>query len=387
MAAKKIEDIQVLRGLAIVMVLTTHLSLSATLWGYLPVHLTKPLYSGVELFFIISGYVVTLSLMHSGYRPISFMVRRMARLWPPMLAFLAFSFVVNQAIAHFAPPFAVQLLALPTEDFVRQAVQILIGTFINDTAHPGYTNGAMWSLSVEFQFYAAMAILCALGLICRLRGDALAKLIGIAAVVTCGATFLGRLQSQIGVPPIFGPYLSTFNFDFMAAGVLLAFLPDRVRLHASRFGWRTSCILLVIPLVILSLCNSSLVTPKYNSQVGIGFLACILFFTALITIAATDSLHWHHRIKSVLLAIGERSYTIYLIHFPCMALAWLMIYTVNPIWAARPLIYGVLQATVTILLLTPLTWAMYRWIEKPSQHLGARIINGWRRREAVQQSL
>jgi peptidoglycan/LPS O-acetylase OafA/YrhL len=381
LATKKIVDVQVLRGLAIVMVLTVHLSLSATILGYFHSRLTDPFYSGVDLFFVISGYVVTCSLMRSGAGPISFMVRRMSRLWPPMLVFLLFSLVANEIVIHVAPPFAVQILGMPFGHFVAQSIQILSGTFINEAVHPGYTNAAMWSLSVEFQFYATVAVLCGLGLLCGLRDSAIFKLLGAAAVLIYVMSFINRIEFQVDAAPTFSLYPTSFSFDFMVAGVLLALLPERVTERFGRYGWRTSCALIVIPIIILALSNSPLdAAPKHNTQAGFGFIVCTLCFAALVGVAAKGRLHWPHRLQSVLLAIGERSYTIYLIHFPCMALAWLAIYKVNPIWAARPLIFGLLQAAMTILLLTPLTWAMYRWVEKPSENLGAFIIDGWRRR-------
>ena len=136
-AAAKIDDIQILRGVAITMVLICHLSFSSTLLLALPVHLTLPFYVGVELFFVISGFVVTRSLIRGNYEPVSFLIRRCFRLYPPILAFLAISGAVNMIIRIGGwPPYAFDHLSVPFSSFARQAGAIFGGYLINfRTAH------------------------------------------------------------------------------------------------------------------------------------------------------------------------------------------------------------------------------------------------------------
>jgi peptidoglycan/LPS O-acetylase OafA/YrhL len=49
-------------------------------------------------------------------------------------------------------------LSVPFSSFATQAGAILGGYLINQQDGASYMNGAMWSLSVEFQFYAAFAV-------------------------------------------------------------------------------------------------------------------------------------------------------------------------------------------------------------------------------------
>src|SRR5882724_1368131 len=85
----KLSEIQVLRAVAIVMVLVHHFSLIWTLIEPFP-RLTSPFYAGVELFFVISGFVVTRSIFEgSGSTAFQFVIRRVFRLYPAIFFFLA----------------------------------------------------------------------------------------------------------------------------------------------------------------------------------------------------------------------------------------------------------------------------------------------------------
>ena len=94
---KRFQDIQILRALASSMVILQHLSLTSTLFAKLPGLLTMPFYLGVELFFVISGYVVTRSLFSRDSHAVAFLVRRFYRLTPAIMVFLLFSLVVFTA--------------------------------------------------------------------------------------------------------------------------------------------------------------------------------------------------------------------------------------------------------------------------------------------------
>lgn len=159
----KLKDIQALRGVAIAMVLLQHLSLLPTLGSSLTLPVYMPSYSGVELFFVISGFVVTRSILFGGGGAGDFLLRRALRLYPAIFAFLVLSFGINMWNGWLTVPnsFAPALIAAPGE-FWRQGAAIVSGALINYSMLTGrpaiYLNGAMWSLSVEFQFYAAGAI-------------------------------------------------------------------------------------------------------------------------------------------------------------------------------------------------------------------------------------
>jgi peptidoglycan/LPS O-acetylase OafA/YrhL len=162
----------------------------------LPFHLTNPFYAGVELFFVISGYVVTRSLRRGHYQALEFLIRRVFRLYPPILVFILTTAIMNTAIRVIGyPKYALQALSVPFKDFAYQGWAILGGYLINLKVPASYMNSAMWSLSVEFQFYAFLATI-ALGL-GWLRLDT--RLKDICVVTTAMAVLVIGLSARVGM--------------------------------------------------------------------------------------------------------------------------------------------------------------------------------------------
>jgi peptidoglycan/LPS O-acetylase OafA/YrhL len=387
-AAHKIDDIQILRGVAITMVLIAHLSFSSTLFSALPVRLTMPFYSGVELFFVISGFVVTRSLIRGNYEPVGFLIRRGFRLYPPILAFIAFSGAVNAIVREAGwPPYAADNLCVPLSRYAEQATAILGGCLINLGTGVSYMNGAMWSLSVEFQFYAAIAIVAIAALALR----ASPRVTGYAVVVCAAAIYAvcaySRILLTLGARPDHGMYLLSWKFDYMALGVLLAYVPESALGRTMRYGRVLSIGFLLIPMVILSLCRSPLDAtasdPDYLE--GAGMLLTALCYLALVMLAVGGNVSraLPGAVSKLLFMVGERSYTIYLLHFPVMVVAWVMIVAVHAAWAENAGAYAIAQVVATLAVLIPVTELVYRHLELRSIEIGATVVARWRRRSTV----
>ncbi len=383
-AAHKIDDIQILRGIAITMVLTCHLSFSATLLSALPIRLTNPFYAGVELFFVISGFVVTRSLIRGNYEPGSFLIRRGFRLYPPILAFLAFSGIVNASIRLSGwPPFAVDFFCVPLSRFTEQAAAILGGYLINDVGLPYYMNGAMWSLSVEFQFYAVAAAITVVALALRASPRVTGYAVVICAAVTYAACAYSRLLLTLGARPDHGMYLLSWKFDYMAIGVLLAYVPESAIGKTMRYGRALAIGCLLIPIAILALCPSPLAAtapgPDYLN--GIGMLLAAPCYLALVMLAVGGNVAraLPRAVNKLLFLVGERSYTIYLLHFPAMVVAWVLIVAIHAAWAENAWTYAVVQVVVTLVVLVPTTEAVYQLLELRSIEAGAVVVSAWRR--------
>lgn len=108
-------------------------------------------YLGVHLFFVISGFVILLTLEKT-QDPIVFLLRRAIRLWPALLLFGTATFLI---VGAFGPPslrvgwweYVFSLMILPP-----QHVALLLGE-----RSWQWLDGAYWSLFVEVKFYVIAA--------------------------------------------------------------------------------------------------------------------------------------------------------------------------------------------------------------------------------------
>jgi peptidoglycan/LPS O-acetylase OafA/YrhL len=111
---------------------------------------------GVEIFFVVSGFVIPFAMYRAGYRlpndAIQFVTRRLVRLDPPYFVASAFAALLSYA-------------AWKTPGFRGPEPTISWGATL---AHVGYLNGILglpwyngvcWTLGIEFQFYLIAAIL------------------------------------------------------------------------------------------------------------------------------------------------------------------------------------------------------------------------------------
>ena len=365
--------LQQLRGVAILLVLWTHLSLSAQLLRDSGIGLTDPGYAGVDLFFVISGYVVVRSLRAHGWSLAYFGSRRALRLYPPLLGFFALSLpAVLLANAYPEGHFVRALFGAPPEVFGRQALGILTGTF--QFLLPAiYVNSAMWSLSIEFEFYAALALLIAL---CG-RGRIGAILPGVAAAALAMALLI-RLSLLFGAdlpPAVF--MMLYWKFDFLLPGVLLAMLPPAALSPlGARWGWLAGgCI--GAGLLVLACSQSRLIDPVTpNLRDGLATPLALLLFSIAIGVAARlpagFAAGWP-RLRRALILLGDRSYTIYLLHFPCLALLWLALFAWAPVAVFEPWPYAIAQAVLGLALTLLATEILFRLVERPAIALGARL--------------
>jgi peptidoglycan/LPS O-acetylase OafA/YrhL len=388
---RKIDDIQILRGVAILMVLTCHLSFSSQFLLALPFPVSNPFFAGVELFFVISGYVVTKSLMNGGFGPAPFLVRRIFRLYPPILVFLLLCLLINTFILIGpVPKFAFDLFGMKFPDFAGAAWAVLSGTLINYRGSSGYMNGAMWSLSVEFQFYAVTFGICLYAAVFQNSGRIASRLFLLLAAAVYLIGVHGRILRMTGSFPNFGAYIVNGRFDFMALGVLLAYCPDRFLTGLRRHGKPISIATVFAPIIVFALCRPVMSIPiGPDSLDGFGMLFAGLCYFLLVAVAAGEraSIGLSPRERHVLLWIGERSYTIYLLHFPCMVLQWLAMYYFMPILLANAWLYAASQIAVVALFLIPLTELTYRHIELPAIALGSGLIRKWRSRHLLPASV
>jgi peptidoglycan/LPS O-acetylase OafA/YrhL len=373
---RKVGDIQVLRAVAIIMVLTQHLSLSSTLWGLFEVKLSKPFWVGVELFFVISGLVVTKTVLEQPLAPFSFLYRRIFRLIPAMLLFIGVSGILYALGTTFpSGTWANQYLVVTPSHFIDEMLSVLGGYYINIPGQKIYANGPMWSLSVEFQFYAAFAAVIAV--LCLLRvTNTSARSVFLAGGL---ALYLAVLVQRIGIltghdlleNPVIA-YIRTWRMDFMLLGVIVATLP----LRPFRIGAALSPFLLLLPLFLVGLSEDVLSTGPKTMLYGFATPVMGISFAALLYLARSDSA-FRGKESPVYYALnwlGDRSYSLYLLHLPVMGFVWMLFFWFAP-WVYNGVVtYGVAQAVMVVPLAIFAAHLSFEYVERPAQNFGKQLL-------------
>ena len=145
-----VENIQALRGIAALMVVWTHFQVTVPVpphgW-YMPFIRTGIGASGVDLFFVISGYVISLAACKRHHHPIDFLLARIARICPLYWIFVT-AFVVGKA--------AVGNGMLPLGAIWNGYFFIPIFSWGDYQLPPGMLG---WTLSFEMWFYLCFGFL------------------------------------------------------------------------------------------------------------------------------------------------------------------------------------------------------------------------------------
>jgi len=139
-----------LRFIAALMVAVFHLS-----WLQSGSSLSFPAgWVGVEIFFVISGMVIMQSAEHSS--PVSFLERRVARLYPAAIVCAIINVIVLRMLGHFA--LDEQLEVTWTLGSLLRSVLLLKGPFVV---------GSLWTIPVELAFYAGIFVAIVTGKIAQ----------------------------------------------------------------------------------------------------------------------------------------------------------------------------------------------------------------------------
>jgi len=150
------------RALAILAVVAYHYTIRWSAPADVPPHIRGPSpfvgflpfeygWMGVELFFVISGFVILMTLKRSR-GPLEFAWRRFARLWPTLIVAAALTAL---AVDFLGPPdWRVSLIDYAASLIVANPRLL---AFVGVYAH--WVDGAYWSLWVELRFYVLVAAL------------------------------------------------------------------------------------------------------------------------------------------------------------------------------------------------------------------------------------
>lgn len=339
-------EIDGLRAVAVLLVILHHLGFSAITGGYI----------GVDVFFVISGYLITSivagEMQGGSFSFRNFYKRRIIRLAPAYFLVLTVTTMASMVIM------------LPAE-LLAYFKSVIFSTVFSANFFMWHEVGGyfgvqadkvpllhLWSLAVEEQFYIFWP-LALLGLFKLVKPKHLWVIVAVAALA-------GLWVSEYGVNhyPSATYYLMPTRAFELLVGALIALMP-RVQLSPREANGATLLGLLLVMVPALTYSTGSFF-PGVNALVP-----CL--GTALIIAFARHQNDWVGRILATapLNFVGRISYPAYLWHWPLIVFLKIYLIDVNVYIAA-----GVIAATLLLATLT------YWYIEKPAKRAQTlRFIN------------
>ncbi len=340
-----------LRGVAILLVVPFNLH-----WG------VSAGYIGVDLFFVLSGFLITVLLLEERQSKgrislRSFYVRRALRLLPALVLLLLFVVVVGTVA--FAPEIAREyyVAALATLFFVANWVMALdphgIGSFMR-MLEPA------WSLGVEEQFYFVWPAVLSV-LLCR--GARTPTLIAVTlAGIVASAAWRATLSIE-GAHPWRIYCGSDTRADALLIGCLVAVLVNRTRLNPSRLAsWLPWVGAASLAFFIVGGFTLPLDTSFTMQRGGFTVLAVVAAWLIFSVVMVPDSALSRVLSVSWLVAVGRVSYALYLWHVPIGAI----------VTSERVGVSGIALGLVQSIVLAAVVTASWYFIERPALRLKKR---------------
>jgi peptidoglycan/LPS O-acetylase OafA/YrhL len=315
MAAKIIPALDGVRGVAILLVMTYHFTfrfVPVTAFGRAVQGAFTFGWSGVDMFFVLSGFLITRILLETRRKPgyfKHFYMRRVLRIFPLYYGTLFAGFVVAPL---FTPAVSPEMQALRD----RQAWLWTYSSNIADALSRDWLFNVewlqlnhLWSLAVEEHFYFVWPLLIGV-----LSGRTVVKV--CVATLACAAALRFGLLAK-GLPPVVPYVLTPCRVDALALGGMVAVLVAQPRAHRvlSRLARPAFAGGMIVTLAMAAWQHST-GHIGWRMQV-IGFTALAVGFAGVVMIAHdSEEGSFAHRLLTTraLLSAGKYSYGAYVFH-------------------------------------------------------------------------
>lgn len=320
---------------------------------------------GVNLFFVLSGFLISYLLMKEnretgGISFRNFYIRRVLRIWPLYMAYGIAMTVIS--------PFVLQKLGMSVSTDVHTILTnllflLLFAVNIQLAFFP-YNQGILeitWSVCIEEQFYLVWPLLL---YIFRKRLKALFIVMLSVGFLCKTLCLVLPLFFNVTTPQLFGiNYVLLFDkLELFGMGMFAAYLlfhkDQYSRLFAVLFKQPLQWIMLIITLLVIF---SVLQIPVLSKYYYDHFIHAILFGYLMLMAVSPDSIL--HLEKPLLKTLGKISYGIYLFHGPvCQVLLIVMtkLFGKSPNIPIYELLYPAGCVTLTCLV----AYASYELYEK-----------------------
>ena len=318
-------DVQVLRAIAVIAVIAYHAGLPVRS-GFL----------GVDVFLVISGYVICATLLRESSRTGSisipkFYIRRVRRLFLPLLTMLVVSMLLFWMFGPFIAHRSVVQQALSALGFFANFHYFsMAGGYFDPEKSASYFLHT-WSLSLEEQFYLVFPLMVALIVFLSRRATVGNRnrnvFIGVVMLAASslvfswwlidsfpvsqvftqsGTSFIDRIRVDAESFAFFSPLTRAWQFLVGAACAVGVAKAWQLKNHRVRVVFEIVMFALLVALLVFDGSAST----SFFSPIRIA----VTVVTGLLVFVGFDGF-------AILSAIGDRSYSLYLWHFPLLSFA------------------------------------------------------------------
>jgi peptidoglycan/LPS O-acetylase OafA/YrhL len=291
------------------------------------VGVTRYGYLGVNLFFVISGFVIAYSA--DGRTPTEFAIARLARIYPGFLVCMTLTFLVTMAIG--APRF---------ETTITQWLANLV--IASPALKQPFMDGAYWSIVYELTFYGWVFLLMCFSVFSR-QND---------RIVICWI-FISMFNDLVLHSSILQRLFITDDSAFFCAGLVL---------YEFFRGRRDAIVMMLLALTSLTALRQAFVEADwlrdhYQLAFDNGVIAAICLGSIGAVALATRVRHVPLS-PAIILAVGGLTYPLYLLH---QHIGYMLLNCFAD-WAPP----GILIAVVAFVMIIA-SLAIWRLIERPAQ--------------------
>jgi len=280
-SSNRIEELDALRGIAALMVVLFHYNL---MLGQNATDIFKFGVTGVDLFFIISGFVIFMSIskINNG---VDFVINRISRLYPAYWVCVSITFLVLTAYHQ----------VINQEKIVQYLANLTMFQFYFRVEN---IDASYWTMIIEMIFY--------IGILLLFKKKLLKHLNTIGVCLCIAVALSANFAYQIGILSRLIRYIPFLQFvPLFFAGTLF------YKIHkGEQQSYKSYIILLLCLIAQISLFSYSGASRFYISQIQYGIILSIYFFLSFLFVNGKLGFI----VSKTTLFLGNISFSLYLIH-------------------------------------------------------------------------